>query len=500
MCLFSQRTLWFILALVATALHAAIGQNDFEKWKKDEEKKYQSFVEERDKEFVSFLKREWKQMQLLEGLVPDEKPKPVQIPIYTPPPMAGSKDTMSEKRAVILPQPAPVKESPSHRTEKPAIDQQRNAVTAKTTFFGTPLAFNYDQEFKISVKSPINNETIGRFWESLSAANHRDLLKQALYFKDNLNLNDWGYLKLLHAMGMEIYHAENEAILLTWFLSSKSGYETRVGFSGNQVCLLTPTNNTLYNVPFFTFADKARRYYALQLDRKWKLADERIFTYEVSYPEATRLVEFSIQSPPTMPRSSAAKILKFSYAGQEYSIPVRFSANAVRFFEDYPQTNFEVYFAASPSTEATASLLAALQPLVKGKTEQEAVSFLLRFVQTAFVYKTDPEQFGREKPLFPDETLFYDYSDCEDRAILFSYLVKSLCGLDVIGLDYPAHIATAVKFTDNIPGDAVIYQGKKYLICDPTYTNADAGVCMPNLKSVEPKVIHIASRQLIGSH
>ncbi len=159
-----------------------------------------------------------------------------------------------------------------------------------------------------------------------------------------------------------------------------------------------------------------------------------------------------------------------------------------------------MYFAASPSSEVTASLVAALQPLVKGKTEQEAVSFLLRFVQTAFVYKTDPEQFGREKPLFPDETLFYDYSDCEDRAILFSYLVKSLCGLDVIGLDYPAHIATAVKFTDNIPGDAVIYQGKKYLICDPTYTNADAGVCMPNLKSVAPKVIHIASRQLIGSH
>ncbi|MBI5471619.1 MAG: hypothetical protein HY961_04670, partial [Ignavibacteriae bacterium] len=237
-----------------------------------------------------------------------------------------------------------------------------------------------------------------------------------------------------------------------------------------------------------------------KLDRNWKLANEQIYTYEASYPDATRLIDFSLQSPPSMPRSAAARLLKFAYAGQEYEIPVRFSANAIRFFEDYPQTNFEVYFASAPSTEASSSLLSALQPHVKGKTEQQAVNFLLRFVQTAFVYKTDPEQFGREKPLFPDETLFYDFSDCEDRAILFAYLVRSLCGLEVIGLDYPAHIATAVRFTGDVQGDAVMYRGRKYLICDPTYTNADAGVCMPNLKSTDPRVIQWASREVSTLH
>lgn len=39
---------------------------------------------------------------------------------------------------------------------------------------------------------------------------------------------------------------------------------------------------------------------------------------------------------------------------------------------------------------------------------------------------------GREKALFPEESLFYNYSDGEDRSILFADLVRfraSRCGV-----------------------------------------------------------------------
>src|SRR3972149_2063363 len=132
-----------------------------------------------------------------------------------------------------------------------------------------------------------------------------------------------------------------------------------------------------------------------------------------------------------------------------------------------------------------------LKPILQGKTEWEAVNILLRFVQTAFEYKTDDDQFGREKPLFVDEVLFYPASDCEDRSVLFAYLVQTLLGLDVVGLDYPAHIATAVRFTSEVAGDQVMYEGKKFVICDPTYIGADVGMCMEQFKGVVPKVIKI---------
>jgi hypothetical protein len=112
-------------------------------------------------------------------------------------------------------------------------------------------------------------------------------------------------------------------------------------------------------------------------------------------------------------------------------------------------------------------------------------------VQKSFAYKTDDDQFGHEKYMLADETVFYPYSDCEDRAFFFAYLVKKLVGLDVIGLDYPGHVATAVNFSIDLPGDSVIRNGKKYLVCDPTYINANLGMAMPQFKSVKPDIIKI---------
>jgi hypothetical protein len=123
--------------------------------------------------------------------------------------------------------------------------------------------------------------------------------------------------------------------------------------------------------------------------------------------------------------------------------------------------------------------------------EQRAVNFLLRFVQTSLKYKTDERQFGKENYLFPEETLHYPYSDCEDRAVLFAWLVQTLLGLDVVGLNFPGHVATAVKFNGRVSGDAITYKGNRYIVSDPTYINASAGMTMPDYKNIKPGVITI---------
>jgi hypothetical protein len=478
-------------ALLAVAItQRSHGQDDFEKWKKEEEARFRTYVEDRDREFVEFLKQEWKQMQRMEGLIPDEKPKPVTRPVYEPPAVPPRKDAGAAKR-IITPPPTPPAPPPPH-SEKPRIDEERNRSVAEFTFYGSPLRFSYDGAFTTTLGSTVNGDAISRLWETLSRANARDLLAQVMYQRRAMNLNDWGFLMLLYALGQAIYDEDNEAILFTWFLSSKAGFETKVGYSGDQVCLLIPSRNTLFGIPYFTFPRKReQRYYVASLDATWKLEDERVFTYDGGYPEATALVAFAVTTPPTTEGGSTTRTLTFSSGGKEHRIPVKLSTDAVRFFEHYPQTDYDVYFRARPSTEATETLLAALRPLVSGTTEREAVNTLLRFVQTAFEYKTDPDQFGREKPLFPDETLYYDYSDCEDRAILFAFLVRTLTGLRVIALDYPGHIATAVRFTGDVRGDAVTFEKSRYVICDPTYVNASAGDCMPAFKSVQPRIIRI---------
>ena len=132
-----------------------------------------------------------------------------------------------------------------------------------------------------------------------------------------------------------------------------------------------------------------------------------------------------------------------------------------------------------------------LKKQIKGKTQEEAANMLINFVQTAFDYATDDEQFGYERPLFGDEIFYYPYSDCEDRSILYSILVRDLLGLDVVLLYFPGHLATAVKFTEDISGYYLTIDNEKYLICDPTYIGAPIGDCMPDYQNVSAEIIKI---------
>ena len=96
---------------------------------------------------------------------------------------------------------------------------------------------------------------------------------------------------------------------------------------------------------------------------------------------------------------------------------------------------------------------------------------------------------GGDRAFFAQETLFYPYCDCEDRAILFSRLVRDLVGLDVVLLYYPGHLATAVAFNEEVNGDWLSFRNRKYIVCDPTYINAGVGRTMPNMNNQQAQII-----------
>ncbi|MEA1918924.1 MAG: hypothetical protein U9N52_03705, partial [Campylobacterota bacterium] len=177
--------------------------------------------------------------------------------------------------------------------------------------------------------------------------------------------------------------------------------------------------------------------------------------------------------------------LEFRYRGQKFSLHVNYNQNLIDFMSTYPQADYDSYFNAPLDHESTQSLIKALKPIVDGKAASEAINILLFFVQHAFTYQVDQAQFGREKVMFAQETLYYKKSDCEDRAVLFAYIVKNLLGYDVVGIKYSDHMATAVAVP--IKGDALNIASSRYVIADPTYINASVGTSMPKYKNVKPE-------------
>ncbi|MEE9170561.1 MAG: hypothetical protein V3U73_12430 [bacterium] len=479
----------YLSVLLFVCVSPVIAQEEYEKWRKKQQKALQGFSEEQDKQFAEFLKKEWLEMKLMQGMKPVEDPKPVSIPVFVPEDI--DKDTTSYQGRIVeeIPIPGLKPDSLVQFLNKPIPKKMKAEKSVEFDFFGERLVYYYDVNFSEITMDKINENAISKFWEHFSRSNHMDILSQAQEVKNRLNLNDWGYVLLLRSFGKALFpDLDTHINLFVWFMLSKTGYLAKVGYNENMLFLLLPSNNLLYGVSYLTFEED--RYYLIRFHDQ-EVDFHNLFTFKGNYPDAKKRINFKISGALRMKAQDEERRFRFSYGADEFDIMLNYNRNSIEFYDTFPQTDLDVYFSSSVSPGTALSLFNALKPVIEGQTEFEAVNRLLRFVQTSLEYKTDGDQFGKENYLFVEETLFYTYSDCEDRSILFAYLVRSLLGLHVIGLDYPGHVATAVKFSDEVNGDNIIYNGSKYVICDPTYINATLGKSMPIVENVKPKVIPI---------
>lgn len=506
-----KNVLLFSAALLSSSLLMAETQlSEYEKWRQQELKSFQSYLDENDKSFIQFLKAQWQAVDVKPETIRDPAPKPDVFP--TAPDVQP--DLAEKPASVIKPQPikppAPVKplpvkpQTPKPQTTKPkpvapkpAVPkpdntdtglvtelESKNIRTAKFRFFGNPVTIQYAKSFKRNFSGKISGEKIADYWQYLATQEHQPTINQLLTTAQELNLNDWGTALLFDQFSGSILRQQTSRRLTSWFLLVKAGYDARVAYNDN-LFLLLPSKQELFGTTFFNLNNT--RYYAVNLNGK-SLKPGKVFTYDKQHGAGSGQLDFSQPNAFIAQGKTENRALSFQYDNRDYQLEISYPKRYVDYFNSFPQLSLPNYFKAGLPAVTAESLLQQLRPIVDGQSEQEAVNRLLRFVQTAFKYKTDDQQFKQENYLFPLETLHYPYSDCEDRAALFAWLTESLLGLDVIILDYPGHIATAVNFNSKVNGDAWQYRGKRYVVADPTYINASAGMTMPQFAGVSPKV------------
>jgi hypothetical protein len=305
------------------------------------------------------------------------------------------------------------------------------------------------------------------------------MLKQVQEYADLFKLNDYGKFLLLKSASEKLLENDDDRILFIWYMMTKLGFDVRIGYSGSFTALMIPSDNMLYARPFLTINNE--KFFIFTYDDQ-KRSINKFYTYDKNHPTARRKFDFRITDLPLFGDYTHEKELTFTYRGQNYKVAYDYNDEIVKYFDRYPQTDYPIYFQAPVSPKTLRSFVTSFKPILESKSEPEALNLILRFVQTAFDYKTDDEHFGREKPMIPDETLYYRYSDCEDRSILFAKLVEEILGLKVVGLKYTGHMAVGVMTKSNPKGEYITARGNKYLVCDPTYINANIGQSMPKFK------------------
>ncbi len=477
-----------LLIACAVSARAADPNDEFRQYQKSEQESFKRFKDERDREFADFLRTQWEEFQSFRGLKRDPTPKPGVVPKRPPAPAPAvpAERPKAPEPIVQLKPPAP---PPPPPPAVPPVEAPKGKA-ATFDYYGQRITIYYDPSIAARLSGAPGPESIANYWTALGSAEYEALLQRLRTLHASLRLGDWPYMDLVREFAGQVHPAsQNDERLLTWFLLIKSGYRARIAYDDSHIHLFIPAAQQIYGAKFLKF--QGTPYYAaLEQDRGASLG--RVFTYDKDYPGQTRDVDLRVASLDFTRPAMLTRELHFEYGGKRYVLKVPVDRRAVEYFNSYPQTDLEWYFNAATTAETRAALAQEMRKIVAGMSEEAALNLMLRFVQTAFAYKTDEEQFGHEKYFFVEDTLFYPFSDCEDRAVMYAWLVREVLDGDVVGLSYPGHVATAVYLRGGKNGAVTVdFQGKRYVVADPTYIGADLGMQMPQFAGVHPQVIAI---------
>ena len=366
-------------------------------------------------------------------------------------------------------------------------------------FYGKKLDFNVDDKLRMKNKGVKETEVADYFKEiSKMSKETSDLWKQIDAYVNTMGLNEWGYFCILRSLSESMFSDIDNCVLFNFYmLRNEGGFKVKIarGKDSNKLTLLAVIDNSkeVYSYSFFRFKETENtslKYYSIYGGGGSK---ESIYTYNNDEQNAgLKQMGLDFYNTLNMGQCDVKRELNIAKINDKLELP--YNSAHIAYLNDVPMTVFPIYFASPLSIEAQRAFNEKLNDIKQEYTSVQFIDIILNFVQTAFDYKTDDQQFGYEKYFYPEEVIAYPYSDCEDRSALFAWLVTTYTDAKVIGLQYEGHIATAVCFGNdvNISGDAFSYAGKKYYVCDPTYINATIGMTMPQFKDKMPKIVKMS--------
>ncbi|MDR1938044.1 MAG: hypothetical protein LBQ73_06060 [Tannerellaceae bacterium] len=476
-----MKTRFILLSLCFAACGTAEAQLDsmarrFFGERQQFQNRFTTFTDSIDMAFAAYLAQSWEFFKVEQAVEIPLKPEPQEKPVYIP------ENTPATETPLILEPVDTLIEPVVEKRDIRWMEKDEAYKTVKFQFFGTPATVNVFRGYDTSLRN-IGEKQVADYWIQLSKTHHRTFLDDLVKKKDELSLNHWGFYLFIRHIADACFSEQqaNEKTIFTVFFLNQSGYKAKIGRAQNVLVVLLALQHTVYGNTFIRFSDGD---YYIFGDPRQALKGQSIASYKLNYERAKYSLSLQIQK--TVKLAENIQTTRRTYNKKDYTF--KYNKNLVDFYNTYPQTELSIY-AVTPSTVSLKSWEEQLSPDLQGKDTPGKLAFLLSFIQNSFQYKTDWEQFGREKFFFAEETLHYPYSDCEDRAILFSRMVHFFCGLDVLLIEYPSHVAAVVKSDE--AGDAILYNNERYIVCDPTFIGAPVGKTMRGCDNATAKIIAV---------
>lgn len=446
----------------------------FENERQDIYHRYNSYRDRINKDYIEFLRKAWGNYYSLAPITQPKEDNPIPPRPYVKPINESPISVVPDILPIVPPKPQPEPIEPIKGNPKPT-DNEFNF-----TFYGLNESVRLPMFANLRINAN-NIDNIADAWNTLCVDNIDNTIYDVLELRDNYNLCDWSYLLLLDAITSQFCQDKNGATLLMAFLYCQSGYQMRLAIDNDRLYMLFGSQHQIFDKGYFV-VDGITFYPYGEPSNSIKICAA---PFEGETPLSLLI---SAEQNLGAIQSDTRNISSQRYVDVKSisSVP----KNLIKFYNSYPTSAIDgsamtrwAMYANTPLAQSTKNVLyPRLKLSIENCSKLEAANKLLNWVQTGFEYEYDDKVWGHDRAFFAEETLYYPYADCEDRSILFSRLVRDLLGLDVALIYYPGHLATAIKFETEVRGDAILINGDRYVVCDPTYIDAPVGAQMPGLE------------------
>ena len=406
--------------------------------------------------------------------------------------LAEQKKKQQEKQskaieAVVVPVVVEVKPQP--KPQQPIIENNESMATSAFEYYGTPMKVRWGNAEKFKLSGTSKKEISEAFVE-LTSKGYTNLVHDCLELRKEYKLCDWAYYKMLQTISEQACgKGTNEAVFLQGVLLNQSGYQIRFALEDNSKL------HVMSRMDGFPY------------DRGYLVADGKLFflmdgckaknltVCDAAYP-GEQMMSLGVPEQPEFKKNlsdNRTVISRFVNVKAD----MQMNKNLMDFYTDYPtsydgkdmMTRWAFYANTPVAPEVRDKVYPQLKEQIGNAPKLMAANMLLNWVQMGLTYAYDEKVWGHDRAFFAEESLFYPFCDCEDRSILFSHLIRDLLDLDVVLVYYPGHLYTAVCFNEDVTGDYIMVNGKKFTVADPTYYNANVGKTMSKMDNSKAKVI-----------
>ena len=406
--------------------------------------------------------------------------------------LAEQKKKQEEKQSKAIEAevvPVVIETKPQPKPQQPIVENKEALTTNSFQFYGTPMEVRWGNAKQFKLKGT-DKKSISEAFIELTAKGYANLVHDCLKLREQYKLCDWAYYMMLQTISEQACgKGTNEAIFLQGVLLNQSGYQMRFALEDNSKL------HIMLRMDGFPY----RRGYLIADGKLFFLMDgskaKNLTVCDAAYP-GEQMMSLSVPELPELAKNlseSRTVISRFVNVKAD----MQMNKNLMDFYTDYPtsydgkdvMTRWAYYANAPVASEIKDKVYPQLRQQIGSLPKVQAANLLLNWIQMGLTYGYDDKVWGHDRAFFAEESLFYPFCDCEDRSILFSHLVRDLLGLDIVLVYYPGHLYTAVCFNEDVAGDYIMVNGRKFTVADPTFYNANVGKTMSKMDNSKAKVI-----------